>query len=64
MRKIYMASILMLLVFFVSTFLQAKVGSKATGANPYATHNAVEYALDKLNANTQTVLLNQITKQN
>lgn len=64
MKKIYMASVLMLSVFSVITALQAQVGSKATGANPYAPDNMVEYAFDQLNANTQTVLLNQLTKQN
>lgn len=64
MNKIYTTSILMFSVFSITTSLQVQVGLKATGANLYTQDNTLEYAFEKVNTNTPTVLFNQITKQN
>jgi hypothetical protein len=64
MNKIYMASILMLSIISITIALLAQVDFKAASAIAHTSYIMEKHAFDKVNANTQTVLLNQLTKQN
>ncbi len=59
-----MDTILLLSVIFITTALLAHVDFKAATGIVHTHSNTGKYAFDQLNANTQTVLLNQLTKQN